>query len=74
MACNTKKILSISVTLFACLILFSCKKEEKKVCWHCTFDTINGYTPPPKTICNNGENPGPFKLGDDDLGSYCKQQ
>ena len=67
-----KKIITI---LSACLFILSCKKEEKKVCWYCTFGTINGVTPPPKTVCNDGEDPGPFKNEqNNDLNSNCKQQ
>lgn len=66
-----KKIISI---LFLSIILMSCKKEGT-VCWKCTFQTVNGYTRPDETICNDGQQPTGFKdAAGNDVGSFCTRQ
>lgn len=60
--------------IIAAVFLASCSKE-KSVCWDCTFGPLNGITRPAETICNDGEDPGPFEDAEgNDLSSFCQKK
>jgi hypothetical protein len=45
----------------------ACKKQGQ--CYHCTFGTISGYTPPPEDYC--GPLPYVKKVNGNEVNTFC---
>jgi len=61
--------------LVLALTLSTACTKEKQVCWRCEFlIQVDGSQPPPKTVCNNGEQPTFKDAAGNDLQFYCNKQ